>query len=143
MRKLGVAMIVVLTGLALIWWLTPREVQLARWGLRLTATLEREWPDTTNPAREAAFSPDGALLATSNASGQVVIRQTSDWRAVRSLGILGGATSVAFPPDGKLLFTAGYDGVVRGWRISDGRLVQQFKGATATIWTLDVHRDGG
>ena len=123
MRKLIVVM-VAMAALAIVWWLTPGDVPLATSGPRLAATLEREWPDATSPAREAAFSRDGALLATSNAAGDVVIRQTSDWRAVRKLRVPGGATSVVFAPDAARLFTAGYDGIVRAWRIADGRLVE-------------------
>ena len=141
MRKIA-AVIVVLSGLAILWWLTPRAVPLTHSGPRLVATLAREWRDTASPAREATFSRDGALLATSNAAGEVVIRRTSDWRTVRRLLVPGGATAVVFAPDATSLFTAGYDGIVRAWSIADGRLTDQYRDAAGTIWTIDVRPDG-
>jgi len=142
MRKLLVVALG-LVGLATMWWLTPGEIPLADSGPRLSATLEKDWPDTESPAREAAFSPDGALLATSNAAGDVTLRQSPDWHAVRQLRVPGGVTSVAFAPDGTTLFTAGYDGIVRSWNVADSRLTDQLKGANGTIWSLDVRPDGG
>ena len=142
MRRL-IAALVLLGGLAMLWWSTPSEVPLASSGPRLTAMLKREWPDASSPAREAAFSRDGALLATSNAAGEVIIRRASDWRVIQKLQVSGGATSLVFAPDSSRLFTAGYDGIVQAWRITDGHLVRQFKGATGTIWTLDIRPDGG
>lgn len=137
-----VSVAVLLLGAALLWWLTPSQVPLATSGARLTATLEHEWREPIGPAREAAFSRDGVLLATSNAVGDVVIRRTTDWRIVRKLKVPGGVTSVVFAPDSKRLFTAGYDGIVRAWRIADGRMIKQYRGASGTIWTIGVRPDG-
>ncbi len=95
-----------------------------------------------SPGRESAFSTDSALLATSNANGDVVVRRTSEWRPIRRLAVPGGTTSLAFAPDARMLFTAGYDGIVRGWTIDTGRQSVQFTGAKGTIWSMDIHPDG-
>ena len=71
-----------------------------------------------SPGRQAIFSPDGKLLAASNAAGDLVIRRTSDWKMVRRLQHPGGATSMAITPDSRSLISAGYDGRVRVWNLA-------------------------
>jgi WD40 repeat protein len=111
-------------------------------GERIAATLVREWRDSPAPAREAAFSPDGALLATSSADGTVTLHKVGSWAAVRRFVHPGGATSLAFDRAGKWLVTGGYDGVARLWRVADGAPIGALSGSVGTIWTVDVAPDG-
>ena len=110
-------------------------------GRRLDATLVATWPAAA-PPRQPAFSRNGQLLATSDASGLITVRATSDWKPVATLHHEGGATSVAFSTDGKTLFTAGYDGKVRLWELATRRLTGILAGPTRTLWSLDVSPDG-
>jgi WD40 repeat protein len=110
-------------------------------GPRLSASKVAEWP-APGPAREAAFSRDGRLVALSDASGAITIRDTGNWRPLERLNHPGGATSVAFSSDGRELFSAGYDGVVLSWSRPGGQLLRTFEGAQGTIWTIDVSPDG-
>jgi WD40 repeat protein len=110
-------------------------------GPRLSASKVAEWP-APGPAREAAFSRDGRLVALSDASGAITIRDTGTWRPLERLNHPGGATSVAFSSDGRQLFSAGYDGLVRLWSRPGGQLLRTFEGALGTIWTIDVSPDG-
>jgi WD40 repeat protein len=143
MRKYLLAVLLLATFAMVGLWVTrPNEPSLASSGRRLIATPVKQWDNDGSPARQAAFSQDGRLLATSNAAGDVTVRQTSDWRAIRKLNVPGGATSLVFALDGLRLLTAGYDGVVRSWQLSDGRLVRQYRGAQAALWTLDLRPDG-
>lgn len=112
-------------------------------GPRLHAERAASFRDDSGPGREAAFSHDGRLLATTSASGLVVLRQMPDLKVVRRLRHPGGAAAVAFAPDGKRLATSGYDGAVRLWEISSGRLVRRLEGARGTVWTIDYAPDGG
>jgi WD40 repeat protein len=114
---------------------------LAEVGPRLAATRVAEWP-AAGPAREAAFSRDGRLLALSDASGAITIRDTGSWRPLERLSHAGGATSVAFSSDGKRIFSAGYDGRVREWARPGGQLLRTFEGALGTVWTIAVSPDG-
>ena len=139
-RRIALAVLVV--AIVAAWWLTPGQIALAPAEQRLRVTLERQWPGRGSPARQAAFSSDGLLLAMSDAAGRVTIRRTADWRPVRQLQVPGGVTSLAFAPTGESLFTAGYDGMVRAWRVGDGTIEKSFKGASGTIWSLDLGRDG-
>jgi len=114
---------------------------LAGSGPRLAATEVTAWP-TEAPPRQVAFSNDGRMLAATDASGLVTVRNTAGWRMLARLQHAGGATSVAFAPDGESLFTAGYDGAVRQWELPSGKLVGELKGAVGPLWSLDVSPDG-
>ena len=119
----------------------PSAPPLATGGPRLAAAQVAEWP-TTAPPRQVAFSNDSRMLATTDASGLVTVRDTAGWKIHTRLQHPGGATAVAFSPDGQMLFTAGYDGVVRQWGLPGGKRVSELKGATGPLWTLDVSPDG-
>ena len=110
-------------------------------GPRLKASLAATWP-TAAPARQAAFSRDGRLVALADASGAITIRGTANWKSVGQLQHPGGATSLAFGADGTRLFSGGYDGTVREWDLKLRALATTLKGAVGTVWTVDVSPDG-
>ena len=112
-------------------------------GPRLRAEKAASFRDVEAPGRQAAFSRDGRWLATSSASGLVVIRTMPGLKIARRLEHPGGAAVLAFAPDGLTLATAGYDGIVRLWDMATGRLVRTLQGAAGTVWTLDYSPDGG
>lgn len=114
---------------------------LVRDGARLDASPAAEWR-TTAPPRQAVFSRDGRLLATSDASGRITLRRTADWRPVARFDHPEGATSVAFSRDGATLYSGGYDGKVRSWSVAARSQTGVLNGADGTIWTLDVSPDG-
>jgi WD40 repeat protein len=117
------------------------QPQIGSSGPGLTARLEQTWLLGDGPGRQALFSPDGALLAMADANGDVVVRQTSDWKLVSRLHHDGGATALAFASD-KNLLTGGYDGLIRSWDIRSSRQLSQYTGAHGTLWTVDVSPDG-
>jgi WD40 repeat protein len=114
---------------------------LAEVGPRLAATRVAEWP-AAGPAREAAFSRDGRLLALSDASGAITIRDTGSWRPLERLSHAGGATSVAFSSDGKQLASGSFDNDVRLWDVGGGRLFKTLRGHTQAMVGLDYSPDG-
>jgi WD40 repeat protein len=75
----------------------------------------------TGWVRGCAFSPDGALLATTSNDGIVRLWRVSD--STRYAVLTGHRAEIngcAFSPDGALLATASDDRTVRLWRISNG-----------------------
>lgn len=113
----------------------------AKSGPRVEAALAAVWP-AAGPARQTAFSPDGTLLATSDASGAIDIRSTRDWKLVERLKHPGGATALHFGTDVTHLFSAGYDGTIREWNLARHATIRTFKARGATIWTIDISPDG-
>jgi WD40 repeat protein len=93
------------------------------------------------PGRQATFSSDGTLLVTADATGEVIVRRTSDWKVAAKLNHDRGATAVAFGPTNRLL-TAGYDGLARSWDLGSSRELKRYAGAHGTLWTLDGSPDG-
>jgi WD40 repeat protein len=115
--------------------------QLSTSGPRIDASLAATWPAAA-PARQSAFSRDGSLLATSDASGAITVRRTPDWKVVQQLHQPGGATALHFATDDSHLFSAGYDGTVREWDLARQSVARSFKASGTTIWTIDVSPDG-
>ena len=113
----------------------------AKVGPRISASLAATWA-AGGPARQAAFSRDGSLLATSDASGTITIRSTRDWKPIEQLNHPDGAVTVAFSKDGEHLFSGGYDGTIREWDLPRRKVARVFKASAATVWTLDVSPDG-
>ena len=110
-------------------------------GPHVEVSLAAVWPAVA-PARQTAFSRDGSLLATSDASGAITIRSVRDWKIIGRLQHPGGATTLHFGHDDAHLFSAGYDGTVREWDLARHSVIQTFKGSDSTIWTLDISPDG-
>lgn len=111
-------------------------------GPRIEARFEREWVPDPSPARQPVFSRDGRWLATSSASGRIVVRDTRTWATAADLLHPGGATALAFGADAARLYSAGYDGVVRIWDLATRRETGRFSGAQGTVWSLDLSPDG-
>ena len=110
-------------------------------GAAVHGSLVAAWPASGAP-REVRFSRDGRLLAASDASGLISVRDTATWREIARLQHAGGATSLAFSSDGGTLYSGGYDGAVRIWDVHSGNSTGTLHASPATIWTLDVSADG-
>jgi WD40 repeat protein len=92
------------------------------------------------PARELAFSPDGATLATSSADGTLALwplRKRGKPRLVRQPPI----ASLAFAQDSAAVATGSYDGKVRIWQVADGALLRVLPGS-GTVWSVAFSPDG-
>ncbi len=119
--------------------------------------LEPVWPlpdqpDSDQPAVASghagmvtgcAFSPDGALLATTSDDGTTRVWQVADGteRAVLT-GHTGGVWGCAFSPDGRLLATAGNDRTARLWQVATGAEVAVLSGHTGWVTSCAFSPDG-
>src|SRR5439155_22630721 len=77
---------------------------------------------------EAAFNPDGSLVAVAGADGKARLVSTRSGRLLAVLPHGGRVTSVVFNRDGRLLVTTSVDGGTRIWRVRDGRLLRRLPG---------------
>ena len=94
----------------------------------------------------AAFSPDGAALATCAQFGVVSFWDcaTGQMRMTlqRSEGPTTSAHGIAFSNDGKLLATGNSEGLLRVWDVETGRLKASFKGHAESITVAAFSPDG-
>ncbi len=80
----------------------------------------------TNPISGVAFSPDGRLIATSSADGQIGIWNVTAG-TVAFLKVPGGSAAlsgVAFSPNGRIVISGSVDGTVKVWETNAGILLK-------------------
>ncbi len=91
----------------------------------------------------AAFSPDGRLLVTGNAHGQVWLWDATTAKVVNRLDVHAGmVTRLAFSRDGSRLATGGEDGSVTVWDVAQWAWLHRLKGHRAAVAALAFSADG-
>jgi WD40 repeat protein len=93
--------------------------------------------------REAAFSPDGRLAATSGSDGDIRIWDTvagDEYRRCASNG--GGVHAVRFSPDGRLIVYYGSDQSIRVWNVEDAEEIRRFDGHSDLVSQIRFTPDG-
>jgi WD40 repeat protein len=95
------------------------------------------------PVKAAAWSPDGALVATGGTDRSVRLWDPVTGEHLRLLeGHLGFVYAVRFSPDGRLLASAGQDGTVRFWDIETGAPEAVLIEGELAVTDLDFSPDG-
>lgn len=93
---------------------------------------------------DAAFSPDGQRLMTSDFDGAVKIWETATWKELFTFKAHESAVkAAAFSPNGKLLATGGDDRLVRLWNTATWQQVGEIKGHGGRVLSLAFSPDGG
>jgi len=98
-------------------------------------------------SRALAFSPDGAIVATTAADGsqfnqKIILRNVSDGRVLHELRSARlSATRLTFSPDGALLLSAGGKRM-NLWNVADGTMLHQIGTHKKTIQAITFAPDG-
>jgi WD40 repeat protein/tRNA A-37 threonylcarbamoyl transferase component Bud32 len=102
--------------------------------------------DVVQPVRTAyglAFSSDGQLLATSDRSATVAIRDARTGRVAHTLrGHTQTVTGIAFDPRGGRLASASNDGTIIIWDVASGTVVHTLKGHKDKVTCVAYSPDG-
>ncbi len=90
-----------------------------------------------------AWTPDGALVASTSLQGQIRIRDGKDFRVLRTLrSHTSVVLSLAFSPDGRTLVSTSVDGTVRIWDVHTGEETAVLSGFDAWMTAVDFAPDG-
>ncbi len=119
----------------------PKQVEASHREIKLFEVASgkelRRFDAAESSVAEAAFSPDGKLLAVTE-SGPVVSvweaatgRQVRRWAARRGTG-----PPLCFSPDGKVVLAGAPDGAVQMWEVATGRRRQTAEGQDWKIWEV-------
>jgi WD40 repeat protein len=89
-----------------------------------------------------AWSPKGAILASVDESGAIILRKGDSGRKWAVLKASSGQNSLTFSPDGLWLATAGDDATVTIWDMTKHRAALLLRGHEARVLDLAFRPDG-
>nr|QIZ85987.1 WD40 domain P-loop ATPase domain [Oscillatoria sp. PCC 6602] len=90
-----------------------------------------------------AFSPDGTLLATGDANGEICLWLADDGTLLRIYeGHAGWVNSIIFSPKGNLLCSGSSDRTVKIWDVGTGNCLKTLSGHNQRVRTVAFSPDG-
>lgn len=117
-------------GILYIYSMEQEEPQLVR---KLDGVIRRLEPDA-EPTSRAVWHPDGTAFAVAEATRDISIYSTSEWKKEKTFagGHTGDITALSWAPNGSLLATAGADGYIVLWESRTQKVLHRFDYANVT-----------
>ncbi|WP_242045546.1 MULTISPECIES: WD40 repeat domain-containing protein [unclassified Calothrix] len=110
----------------------------------INATFERSvFTDILATIFSVAFSPNGKILATGDANGEIRLWQIDDGQPILTFkGHTGFVRSVAFSPDGQTLASGSVDKTIKLWSVNDGKCIQTLQGHSDRVESVAYSPNG-
>ncbi|OUL34176.1 hypothetical protein BV372_14600 [Nostoc sp. T09] len=110
----------------------------------VNAALDRSvFTDILATIFSVAFSPNGKIIATGDANGEIRLWQIEDGQQILICkGHTGFVRSVAFSPDGQTLASGSVDQIVKLWSVNDGKCIQTLQGHSDRVESIAYSSDG-
>jgi WD40 repeat protein len=112
----------------------------------LTTNLEFEslMPGHTGAVTALTYSPEGDVLASGSAGGEIILRDAKSARLLHApiKTYAGGTWDLSFAPDGKLLASVGDDRKIRMWNIATGRPAGPPFEPDSEVGSVAISKDG-
>ncbi|GAA6619638.1 NB-ARC domain-containing protein [Scytonema sp. NUACC26] len=90
-----------------------------------------------------AFSPDGEVLASSDAKGEINLWRVADEQCLLTMrGHTNWVRRIAFSPDGCSIASTSTDGTIRIWDVRDGRCLQIIQEYSCISYSVCFSPDG-
>ncbi|HEY9618791.1 MAG TPA: NB-ARC domain-containing protein, partial [Crinalium sp.] len=126
-----------------IWQAYLQDINLHQVKFNQADLAKSVFAQTLGSILTVTFSPDGKLLAASDADGRI-----RWWRAADGQQLFAchehasWVWAIAFTPDSKTLVSSGEDRTIRFWDIKTGRCIQALEGHENWVWSVAVSPDG-
>ncbi len=117
-----------------------QEVRLHNVSFKHSTFLNSVFIQTFGPISSHAFSPNGELLAASEADGSIHIWKVDDMQILWTLQEhISWVFALAFSPDGKILASGSEDKQVKLWDVTTGKLISTYSDHSNSVWTIVFH----
>jgi WD40 repeat protein len=142
----GLAVALVLTGLAAIGWRKAQISEINALAQSSDGFLNLDKPKALKSSIAAAIKMQGLWWIDANTRTQVELALLNTVHNVAAPNTLGGhanlVNEVSFNPDGKILASAGSDYTVKLWDVSTGKQIKTLTGHTNWVRGVNFSPDG-
>ncbi|MGB8702238.1 MAG: hypothetical protein WCD18_22710, partial [Thermosynechococcaceae cyanobacterium] len=126
-----------------VWQADLRGLELRQANFARSDLARSLLPHRFGYALSVAFSPDGQLLASGDAAGQIHLWRSRDGQHIATLAEHSGwIWELAFSPDGTILASGGTDCTLKLWSVPTEKCLKTLSGDFHWILTLAFSPDG-